>query len=129
MKQLKLLAALTGVALALAPGGKALAQAQGPGGMDPQQMQTMLQQFQNMLQSFQNMDPQQMQNAMRQRVTNSLREQMGVTNDADWSVIEEKINAVTKARAAVMADGGGMPGLGGLRGGFGGGRGGGMQAT
>jgi Ca2+-binding EF-hand superfamily protein len=172
MKQLKLLAALAGVALALASAGKALAQ--GAGGMDQQQMQNLIQQaqsmrqmFQNMdpqqmqnlrqqfqsldpqqqmdmmqqfssmdpqqqqdmLQSFQSMDPQQMQNAMRQRVTNSLREQMGVTNDADWSLIEERINAVTKAQAAVAADGGGMTGLGALRGNFGGGRGGRLQAT
>ena len=119
--------------------------------MDPQQMQNMIQQFQNMdpqmlqnmrqqfmnmdpqqrqdmIQQFQSMDPQQMQTAIQERVNGSIREQMGVTNDDEWSLIQERINAVNKARAAVMADGGGMMGMGGMRGGFGGGRGGGLQA-
>jgi hypothetical protein len=93
--------------------------------MDPQQRQDMMQQLQNLdpqqqsdaLQQFQNMDAQQMQDAMQQRADESLRQQMGVTNDTDWSLIQEKINAVTKAKSAFMADGGGM------RGGFGGGGG------
>ena len=119
--------------------------------MDPQQMQSMIQQFQNMdpqmlqnmrqqfmnmdpqqqqdmIQQFQNMDPQQIPGAIQERVNGSLREQMGVTNDDEWSLIQERINAVSKARAAVMADGGGMMGMGGMRGGFGGGRGGGMSS-
>jgi Protein of unknown function (DUF3106) len=104
--------------------------------MDPQQRQDMMQQFQSLdpqqqldaLQQFQNMDPQQMQDAMQQRADGSLRDQMGVTNDTDWSLIQEKINAVTKARSAVMADGGGMMGMGGMRGAFGDGRGGGLPA-
>jgi hypothetical protein len=100
--------------------------------VDPQILQDMRQQFMNMdpqqqqdlIQQFQNMDPQQMQDAIQQRVSATFREQMGVTNDADWSLIEQKINAVTKARAAVMAD------VGGMRGGFfGGGRAGGLQAS
>ena len=119
--------------------------------MDPQQMQSMIQQFQNMdpqmlqnmrqqfmnmdpqqqqdmIQQFQNMDPQQIPGAIQERVNGSLREQMGVTNDDEWSLIQERINAVSKARAAVMADGGGMMGMGGMRGVFGGGRGGGMSS-
>ena len=99
-------------------------------GLDPQQQMEMMQQFttmdpqqqQDMLQQLGNMDPQQMQNAMRQRATGSFRELMGVTNDADWLLIEEKINAVTKAQAAVAADGGGTTGLAAMRGNFGGGR-------
>jgi hypothetical protein len=86
----------------------------------PQPQQNDMQQFQGMDSAeFQNMDPQQMQDAIQQRVDESLREQMGVTNDADWSLIEEKINAVTKARAVVMADSGigRMMGMGGMRGG------------
>jgi hypothetical protein len=148
MKKLKLLAAVAVAALALSLGGKALAQPQGGFGgfqnMDPQQMQSMIQTFQNMdpqilqdmrqqfqnmdpqerqdlIQQFQNMDPQQMQDAIQQRVSASFREQMGVTNDTDWALIEEKINAETKAKAAVMADGGGMTGMVRMRGGFGGG--------
>jgi hypothetical protein len=96
----------------------------------PQPQQNDMQQFQGMDPAeFQNMDPQQMQDAIQQRVDESLREQMGVTNDADWSLIEEKINAVTKARAVVMADSGigRMMGMGGMRGGRLGG-GGGFQA-
>jgi hypothetical protein len=113
--------------------------------MNPEQQQAALQQFQNVVPQpqqndtqqfqgmdsaeFQNMDPQQMQDAIQRRVDESLREQMGVTNDADWSLIEEKINAVTKARADVMADSGigRMMGMGGMRGGRLGG-GGGFQA-
>ena len=100
-------------AFALSLGGKALAQPQGGfgggagGGID-----------------FQNMDPQQMMNMIQQRINDSFREQMDVTNDTDWAIIEEKISAVTKARLATVADG--MMGMGGMRGGggFGGGRGG-----
>jgi hypothetical protein len=98
--------------------------------MDPQMLQNMRQQFQNMdpqqqqdmIQQFQSMTPQQMQDAIQKRVDDSFREQMGVTNDTDWALIEEKINAVTKARSAVLADGVGMRG-----GFFGGGRAGGLQ--
>jgi hypothetical protein len=156
MKKIKLLMAASAVVFALLLGGKVLAQPQGGFGgfqnMDPQQMQSMMQAFQNidpqtlqdmrqqfqnmdpqqqqdLIQQFQNMDPQQMQDAIQQRASATFREQMGVTNDTDWSLIEEKINAVTKARAAVMADGGGMMGMGGMRGAFGGGRFGGLQAT
>jgi hypothetical protein len=56
---------------------------------------------------------------------------MNVTNDADWTIIADRITAVTQARMATMADGGGMGGFGGMRGGQGGGgggRGGGFQA-
>jgi hypothetical protein len=102
-------------------------------GMSPLQMQGLMQQFQNMdpqqrqdaIQQFQNMDPEQMQKAIQERVNNSLREQFGVTNDTEWTLIEERITAVNKARAAMVAYGGGMMGFGGMRGGFGGGRGGG----
>jgi Spy/CpxP family protein refolding chaperone len=129
MKKTQLLIAIGAAALTLMLGGTALAQPQDGGGggfggfqnMDPQQQQDMIQQFQNM-------DPQQIPGAIQERVNGSLREQMGVTNDDEWSLIQERINAVSKARAAVMADGGGMMGMGGMRGGFGGGRGGGMSS-
>jgi len=68
---------------------------------------------------FQNMDPQEIQKMMQQRINESFREQMVVTNNAEWTLIEERITAVTKARTAMMADGGGMMGMGGMRGGFG----------
>jgi hypothetical protein len=57
---------------------------------------------------------------MRQRMAERMREQFGVTDDAEWKIIEGKIQKVTDARRAV---GGGM-GFGAM-GGFGGRRGGG----
>jgi hypothetical protein len=56
---------------------------------------------------------------MRQRMAERMREQFGVTDDAEWKIIERKIQKVTEARRAV---GGGM-GFGAM-GGFGGRRGG-----
>jgi hypothetical protein len=115
MKKLQLLMAVVVTALALSLGEKALAQPQGgfggggPGGG-----------------GFQNMDPQQMQDMIAQRINDAFREQMNVTNDDDWAIIEAKITAVTKARTALLADGG-MMGMGGMmRGGRGGGGGGGF---
>jgi hypothetical protein len=82
--------------------------------LDPQLQQATMQQVQNVapqmqpnaMPQFQGMDPQQIQDAMQQRINDSLRDQMGVTNDTDWALIEEKINAVEKAQMAVMADSG-----------------------
>jgi len=56
---------------------------------------------------------------MRQRFAERMREQFGVTDDAEWKIIEGKIQKVNEARRAV---GGGMGfaamgGLGGRRGG------------
>jgi len=103
--------------------------------LDPQLQQNVMQQVQNVtpqmqpnaLPQFQGMDPQQMQNAMQQRINDSLRDQMGVTNDVEWLRIQEKINAVRKAQMAVLADSGmvEMMGMGGMGGGR---RGGGFQA-
>lgn len=52
---------------------------------------------------------------MRQRMAERLREQFGITDDAEWKIIEGKLEKVTEARRAI---GGGM-GFGGP-GGFGG---------
>jgi hypothetical protein len=96
--------------------------------MDPAQLQEMMQQFQNMdpqqmrgaAQQLLTMDPQQIQKTMEERQNASLREEMGVTNDGDWTRIQERIKAVTKAQAAVSVDatsallaGGMVRGLGG----------------
>jgi Spy/CpxP family protein refolding chaperone len=128
MKKIQLILATAAVALTLALGGKALAQPQGfggggggggggrggggfGGGMN-----------------FQNMDPQQMQQMIQQRINSSYRDQMDVTNDDEWALIEGRINAVTQARLAATADTGGvfgMMGMGGMRGGNGGNGGGG----
>ena len=149
MKTLKLIAAIATAVATLLPGGTALAQPQGGGGfqnIDPQQIQGLIQQLQtitpqqmqSMAQQFQGMDPQQRQNMMQQfqsdpsqiittiqqTVSQSFREQMGVTNDDEWAVIQERIAAVTKAKTAVSSDGGGLIGMfGGYGGGGGGGRG------
>jgi hypothetical protein len=105
MKKLKSLVAATAVALIFLLDGKALAQPQGgpPPGMN-----------------FQNMDPQQMMDMIQERINSSLRERMAITNDAEWAIIEQRINAVTKARMATMADSGLMGGMmpGGRAGGF-----------
>ena len=73
---------------------------------------------------MQGMDATQLQEMIQQRLSDSYREQMSVTNDEEWALIDQRIKAVTKAQSAMSADGGGMGGLGGLIRGFGGGRGG-----
>ena len=100
MKKLKQLVATAVITLTFSLGGKALAQPQGM--------------------NFQNMDPQQMMDMIQQRINSSLREQMGITNDAEWALIEQRITAVTKARMATVADSGLMGGMmpGGRAGGF-----------
>jgi hypothetical protein len=68
-----------------------------------------------------NFDPQQAQQQMMDR----MREQFGVTDDAEWKLISERVSAVMELRRNA---GGGFGGLGGFRGGQnnqgGGGRGG-----
>jgi hypothetical protein len=145
MKKMKLFAVIATAVATLALGGTASAQPQGGGGfqnIDPQQIQGLIQQLQtitpqqvqSMAQQFQGMDPQQRQNMMQQfqadpsqiittiqqTVNQSFREQMGVTNDDEWAVIQERIAAVNKAKTAVSSDGGGLMGM---FGGFGGGGG------
>jgi len=117
MKRIQLILAVGAAALTLTLGGKAMAQPQGFGGGGPGGGM-----------NFQTMDPQEIMKQLQQRINDSYREQMGVTNDTEWSLIEERITAVTKAATATMADGGGtggMMGMGGMRGGRGGGGGGG----
>ena len=82
--------------------------------LDPQLQQDVMQQVQNVtpqlqqdaMPQFQGMDPQQIQDAMQQRLNDSLREQMGITNDTEWTLIEKKINAVKKAQMASLSDSG-----------------------
>ena len=62
-------------------------------------------------------DPEQ----FRQRMAERMREQFGVTDDAEWKIIEGKIQKVTEARRAVGGGGfAAMGGFGGRRGGPGG---------
>ncbi len=65
-------------------------------------------------------DPEQ----FRQRMAERMKEQFGVTDEAEWKVIEGKIQKVTEARRAVGGGGfAAMGGFGGRRGGPGGGDG------
>ena len=57
----------------------------------------------------------------RQRMSERMREQFGVTDDAEWKIIEGKIQKVTEARRAV--GGGGFAAMGGFGGRRGGGEG------
>lgn len=68
-----------------------------------------------------NFDPAQMQQQMMDR----MREQFGVTDDAEWKLISDKVTAVTELRRATMGGGGrgGFGGPGGPGGQGGGGRG------
>jgi hypothetical protein len=60
-----------------------------------------------------NFDPQQMQQQMMER----LREQFGITDDAEWKIIGDRVTAVTEARRAIGGGGpGGFAGFGGTRG-------------
>src|SRR5688500_7436201 len=61
-------------------------------------------------------DPEQ----FRQRMAERMREQFGVTDDAEWKIIEGKIQKVTEARRAAGGGGFAMGGFGGRRGGPGG---------
>lgn len=69
-----------------------------------------------------NFDPQQMQQQQMER----LREQFGVTDDAEWKLIETRLTAITELRRANLA--GAFGGLGGGRGAGGGPGGGGGRA-
>jgi len=63
---------------------------------------------------FANMDPQQIQAMIQEGILSSLREQLGVTNDAEWGVVEARLSKVVKLRMeTVIANmGGGMLGRG-----------------
>jgi hypothetical protein len=68
------------------------------------------------------MDPQQIQQMIEQRLMDNCREQLAITNDAEWGVIEERLSKVVHARLEILAASLGMGG--GMRlGGGGGGNG------
>src|ERR1700681_2797430 len=70
-----------------------------------------------------NMDPQQMQQMIQQRLMDSLREQLVVTNDADWNAISGRLTKVLQLKMETM-----FSGMGGFRGMMGGNRDGGGPA-
>jgi len=103
MKKLNQLALIAVVTVVLSRSGDRLA-AQGPPGGG-------------------NFDPQQFQQQMQQRMMGFFREQLAVTNDDEWGVIEGRLSKVVQARMETM-----LGGLGGFRGMMGGNRGGDGQA-
>ena len=67
-----------------------------------------------------NFDPQKMQQQIQERMMTSIREQLVVTNDTDWKVIEPRLAKVIQVRMESMFSGmGGMRGMMGNRGGGG----------
>jgi len=69
-----------------------------------------------------NTDPQQMQQMIQQRMMDILREQLAPNDDAEWGVIEGRLQKVMQLKMETT-----LSGMGGFRGAFGGGRGGGGQ--
>jgi hypothetical protein len=67
-----------------------------------------------------NMDPQQMQQMIQQQLMDTLREQLAITNDADWNAIQGRLAKIVQLKMETM-----FSSMGGLRGMMGGGRGGG----
>ena len=65
-------------------------------------------------------DPKQMMQQFQQRMMERYREQLGVTNDGEWKIIEERIAKVQQARMEMMSGGPGFMGFGGPGGGRGG---------
>jgi len=90
---------LLGAALLVLAGGKSLAQPGGPGGAGG---------FGG--QGGAPMDPQQIQAQMQARAQQFFRDQLAVTNDEEWSVIEPRLTAVTQLKTESV-----MSGMGALR--------------
>jgi Spy/CpxP family protein refolding chaperone len=84
---------------------------------------------------FGNMDPQQMRQQMQDMMVQAVRDQLAVTNDDEWRVIQDRLTKLVQIRMDSMAGGmggmfrvmgrgrGGMGGMGGPGGGGGGRRG------
>lgn len=79
-----------------------------------QQPQGGQQQWQGGPPNWQNMDPQQMQQMMQQRMMDNFRQQLGVTNDDEWGVIQDRLSKVVRLKMqAAFSSGAGM--FGGMR--------------
>lgn len=64
--------------------------------------------------NWQSMDPQQIQQMMQQRIMSNFREQLAVTNDDEWGVIQDRLQKVLRLKMdAMMSGGAGM--WGGMR--------------
>jgi Spy/CpxP family protein refolding chaperone len=71
---------------------------------------------------WQNMDGQQIQQFFQRRMNEMFRERLEVTDDAEWKIIEERLNRVSQARWTMITEGTGLMGMGNMA--FGRGRGG-----
>ncbi|HLX71730.1 MAG TPA: hypothetical protein VKV04_19120 [Verrucomicrobiae bacterium] len=56
--------------------------------------------------NWQNMDPQQMQQMMQQRIMENFRQQLAVTNDDEWGVIQDRLSKVLHLKMQSMLSGG-----------------------
>ena len=105
LKLIRMSLAAAGLALALAPQPLFAQTNSGPGlsGMriDPEQIRQLLQ------------NPQQLQETIQKFTMDNLRKQLAVTDDAEWSVIEERLAKVVRMRAETMF-GAGMGLMGGM---------------
>lgn len=64
--------------------------------------------------NWQNMDPQQIQQMMQQRMMDNFRQQLAVTNDDEWGVIQDRLSKVVRLKMdAMISSGAGM--WGGMR--------------
>jgi hypothetical protein len=67
------------------------------------------QQWQGGPPNWQTMDPQQIQQIMQQRMLDYFRQQLTVTNDDEWGVIQERLSKVMRLRMqAMFSNGAGM---------------------
>lgn len=71
--------------------------------------------------NWQNMDPQQMQQMIQQRMMDGFRQQLAVTNDEEWGVIQDRLSKVVRIRMDMFSGGMGMMRRNGGTGGGGGG--------
>jgi hypothetical protein len=59
-----------------------------------------------------NMDPQQMQQMIQQRMLDSVREQLAVTNNDEWTIIQVRLSKVMQGKMeSAMSNMGGMRGM------------------
>ena len=63
---------------------------------------------------YANMDPQQIQQMMQRRMLDGFRDQLAVTNDTEWGVIEERLTKVARMKMEAMFSAG-MGMMGGMR--------------
>jgi hypothetical protein len=103
MKKLKYLLVIL---FAVAMGSSTVFAQQAQPAQQQQQPQGGQQQWQGGGQNWQNMDPQQIQQMMQQRMMDYFRQQLGVTNDDEWGVIQERLSKVAKLRMESMMSGG-----------------------